>query len=91
MHDFPILFTAVSLGFVLSKAPGFRAETLHNDFLQDILVVYGQNELLDINGINTLLKIVSQGKPPALDKLTAHAQVNLGQSLSLYLSYQRLG
>ncbi|KAF4092501.1 hypothetical protein AMELA_G00021780 [Ameiurus melas] len=73
MYHFPILFTAVCLAVLLSNAPGFRAET-RNDFLQDIFAVYGQNRLLDINGINTLLETVSQGKPAALDTLTAHAQ-----------------
>ncbi|KAB5554242.1 hypothetical protein PHYPO_G00048100 [Pangasianodon hypophthalmus] len=81
MHDMSILFTAVCLAFLLSKAPGFRAEPLHNDFLQDILAVYGQNRLLDINGINTLLETVSQAKPAALDTLTAHAQCGSAEEI----------
>ncbi|KAK3520579.1 hypothetical protein QTP70_027501 [Hemibagrus guttatus] len=85
MHDFPILCTALCLGFLLSKAPGFKAETLHHDFLQDILTVYGQDRLLDINGINTLLETVSQGKPAELDTLIAHAQCGSAEEiLALY-------
>lgn len=77
MQDFPILFPSVCLAFFLSQAPGIRSETLHNDFLQDVFAVYGQNQLLDINGIHTLLETVSHGKPVVLDTLSAHAQVNL--------------
>lgn len=82
MHDFPTLFTAVFLGFFLSNAPGYKAETLHDGFLQDILVVYGRNGLLDIN---TLSEIVSHRRPAALDTLTAHAQCGSAEEiLSLY-------
>ncbi|TSK87391.1 Zinc transporter ZIP8 [Bagarius yarrelli] len=85
MHDFPTLLTAVFLGFFLSKASGFRAETLPDDFLQDILLVYGQDRLLDINGFNTLLETVSQRRPAALDTLSAHAQCGSAEEiLALY-------
>ncbi|KAF7698431.1 metal cation symporter ZIP8 [Silurus meridionalis] len=81
MRHFPIILTAVCLGVLLSKTPGLRAETLHNDFLQDILSVYGQNRLLDINGIKSLLETVSQGRPSALDTLTAHAQCGSAEDI----------
>ncbi|XP_060748868.1 metal cation symporter ZIP8 [Tachysurus vachellii] len=85
MNDFIILCAAVCLGLLLSQAPGFKAETLHNDFLQDILTLYGQDRLLDINGIKALLETVTQGKPAALDTLDAHAQCGSAEEiLALY-------
>ncbi|XP_026994005.2 metal cation symporter ZIP8 isoform X2 [Tachysurus fulvidraco] len=85
MNDFIILCAAVCLGLLLSQAPGFKAETLHNDFLQDILALYGQDRLLDINGIKALLETVTQGKPAALDTLNAHAQCGSAEDiLALY-------
>ncbi|XP_060758470.1 metal cation symporter ZIP8 [Neoarius graeffei] len=81
MQDFPILFPSVCLAFFLSQASGIRSETLHNDFLQDVFAVYGQNQLLDINGIHTLLETVSHGKPVVLDTLSAHAQCGSAEEI----------
>ncbi|KAM9457037.1 metal cation symporter ZIP8 [Clarias gariepinus] len=81
MHDFPVLFTAVCLGFFLSEAPGVRAEPLYDDFLRDILAVYGENRLLDVNAVNTLLEAVSLGKPAGLDTRSAHAQCGSAEEI----------
>lgn len=75
MCGFLSLSTAVCLSVLLSKCAGLSDPVQDADLLQDLVQIYGQDGLLDQNGIRTLVQNIAHKKPAELKTHSAHAQV----------------
>ncbi|XP_062840796.1 metal cation symporter ZIP8 [Trichomycterus rosablanca] len=84
MCGFLSLLSAVYFTVLLSKSAGFT-DHIQEDFLQDLVQIYGQNGLLDQNGIHTLVQNIAQKKPAESKTLSTHAQcMSAVEILTLY-------